>query len=259
MQDVNGKVVSIQKINTNYTKMMLEVPEITKISEPGQFVHVDCGQGVYSLLRRPLSIYRVIGNDLGLLFQIKGEGTKWLADRQPGDKISLLGPLGRGFTLPSHGTIVLVAGGIGIAPLFFLTQEAIKKQLTVEFFFGAKNQDSLILADGLENLGVRLHIAMEDGSAGYQGMITDVLNKQLKNIIPQAIFACGPEPMLKSVTKIGIDTGIETQVSLEARMACGVGACRGCVTTIQREGEITLENVCSEGPVFNGREVVFHD
>jgi dihydroorotate dehydrogenase electron transfer subunit len=153
--------------------------------------------------------------------------------------------------------VIIAAGGIGIAPLFFLAREALDKHLPVTILFGARSKESLCLLEGVTEMAAEVKIATEDGSEGLRGLVTDLLQDSLNNSRPEVIYACGPEPMLKSVAAMGIDRGIETQISLEARMACGLGACRGCVTLVRRRGESVYENVCSIGPVFRGSEVVF--
>ncbi|ATW27171.1 dihydroorotate dehydrogenase electron transfer subunit [Candidatus Formimonas warabiya] len=257
MKESYAKVIYNETVGAGFAKICLEVPEIARLCQPGQFVHVNCGGGVYSLMRRPLSIHQIEDGALVLLFQIKGEGTKWLSQRQAGEQVDLIGPLGRGFELPDRGPVVLAAGGIGIAPLFFLAQEARKKQLPVTLLFGARNQAGLCLLDGIGAWCTEIMVATEDGSEGVQGKVTDLLHDFISKSKPEAVYACGPEPMLKTVVSLGNDRDIETQISLEARMACGVGACRGCVTLVRKRGELVYENVCSTGPVFRGREVVF--
>jgi dihydroorotate dehydrogenase electron transfer subunit len=259
MKELHARVISSEILTEDFAKISIEAPEIADAGKPGQFVHIKCGQGVYSLMRRPLSIHHVKDRALVLLFQIKGEGTNWLARRQPGDLVDLTGPLGRGFVLPEKGPVVLIAGGIGIAPLFFLARAAFEKHLPVTFLFGARNSESLCLLDGITETAAEVKIATEDGSEGVRGLVTDLLKDSINNSKPEAIYACGPEPMLKSVVTIGNNLGVETQVSLEARMACGIGACRGCVTLVRKRGESVYENVCSAGPVFRGSEVFFDE
>jgi dihydroorotate dehydrogenase electron transfer subunit len=259
MKDLHARVISSEILTEGFARICIEAPEIAGAGKPGQFVHVRCGRGVYSLMRRPLSIHQVKDRALVLLFQIKGEGTSWLAQRQPGEFVDLMGPLGQGFVLPEKGPVVLAAGGIGIAPLFFLARQAREKQLPVTILFGARNNETLCLLNGITEMAAEVKIATEDGSEGLRGLVTDLLKDSIKTSKPEAIYACGPEPMLKSVATIGNDWGIETQVSLEARMACGVGACRGCVTLVRKRGESVYENVCSAGPVFRGSEVVFDE
>lgn len=259
MKEFSARVISCETLTKKFARITLEVPEIAKTCEPGQFVHVNCGRGVYSLMPRPISVHQVKDTTLVLLFQIKGEGTKWLARRQPGEFVDLIGPLGHGFILPKNGPVILMAGGIGIAPLCFLAQEVLKKQMSVTILYGVRNKESLCLLEGIREMGAEIRIATEDGSEGLKGVVTHLLKDSIYESKPEVIYACGPEPMLKSVVMMAKDLCIETQVSLEARMACGVGACRGCVTQIQKRGELVYENVCSSGPVFLGSEVAFDE
>ncbi|MGI6630341.1 MAG: dihydroorotate dehydrogenase electron transfer subunit [Bacillota bacterium] len=259
MKDLIAQVTVCEMLNKDFARITIDAPEIAETCKPGQFVHIRCGQGVYSLMRRPISVYQVKDKTLVLLFQIKGEGTKWLSRRRPGDFVDLIGPLGQGFTLPEKGPVWAVAGGIGIAPLCFLVQEIRQKNIPLVMFFGARSKDSLCLIEEIKNWGVDIRIATEDGSAGVRGFVTELFEKSLYASKPEAIYACGPESMLKTVVNLAKDLGVESQVSLEERMACGLGACRGCVTMIQRNGKLIYENVCSSGPVFLGREVVFDE
>jgi len=258
MKVINGKVISCETLTKDFTRIVLEAPEIAGAARPGQFVHVNCGQGVYSLMRRPISVHDVYADKLVLLFQIKGEGTKWLTGRRPGDLVDLMGPLGHGFSLPQKGPALLVAGGIGVAPLCFLAKEIQKKQVPLTVLFGARDQESLCLLADIEKTGAKIKVATEDGSAGRRGLVTQLLEEAFHEAKPEIIYCCGPELMLKAVVTFSGNMGIETQVSLEERMACGIGACRGCVAIIKRNGISGYENVCSSGPVFRGSEVVFH-
>lgn len=240
---------------------LLEVndPVLAAKSQPGQFVQIHCGGGINSILRRPLSIHQAGKESAAFLFQVKGEGTRWLADRSPGSIVDILGPLGRGFKLAAGGSIALVAGGIGLAPLFFLCRRAVRGNLEVTVFIGAKDASRVFLSRELEQAGAKVFITTEDGSMGTKGLVTDTLEEYLNEHRPDGIYTCGPRPMMAEVARLGTGKGIITEVSLEARMACGLGACRGCVTPVRREGRIAYVNVCSTGPVFSAEEVFFNE
>lgn len=247
-------------VSADVASMTLLAPEVTAVCKPGQFAHVFCGGGAYSLTRRPLSISKVEGDHLGFLFQVKGEGTRWLASRRAGDMVDVMAPLGSGcYQLPDSGSIIIAAGGIGYAPVIFLAQRAVAQGLRVKMALGARNRESLYCLDEMERLGIAVQIATEDGSAGEKGFATLPLERMINEEKPEGIYSCGPEPMLASVARMGRQYGVPVQVSMEERMACGVGACKGCVVSVKTGEGTHYQNVCSEGPVFRGEEVFFDE
>ncbi|WP_312642717.1 dihydroorotate dehydrogenase electron transfer subunit [Hydrogenoanaerobacterium sp.] len=253
-------VVEARMVAPHVASLTVLAPEVAEICKPGQFAHVYCGGGVYSLTRRPLSISKVEGDKLGFLFHVKGEGTKWLADRKQGDLVDIMAPLGSGcYELPENGNIIIAAGGIGLAPVIHLAQVAVAKGLTVSMVFGARDKDNVYCLEELERLGIPVQVATEDGSVGGRGFVTAPLERALQAEKPTGIFSCGPVPMLKAVVKLAKQYGVPVQVSMEERMACGVGACKGCVTTVKDANGTHYKNVCSDGPVFKGEEVFFDE
>jgi len=230
-------------------------------AKPGQFLHIKCGKAAAPFLRRPLSIHRVDKEQglLFLLFQVKGAGTLWLASQQPGDVLDILGPLGNGFKPPARDSaLLLVAGGIGIAPLFFLAEEAAAKGSLVKVVIGARNLDHLLLLDKLAEAGATVLAATEDGSFGFRGTAIDLLTKALQEEKADLICACGPRGMLAKTASIAEKRQIPCFVSLEEYMACGVGACRGCaIKVLTSDGNMDYLNVCSHGPVFAAGEVAW--
>jgi len=234
----------------NACLIRLEAPQIAPKAQPGQFVMVRCGEKGEYQLRRPLSVHRREGNQIALLFNVVGGGTQWLSQRQPGEKLDLLGPLGNGFSLnPDAKRLVVVAGGIGIAPLVFLADEAVKHGKEVTLLYGAPTATQLYPSKLLPK--VKLVIATEDGTMGEKGMITDLLPDFTREA--DQIFACGPLPMYRTMAQM---PGLKTaQVSLEVRMGCGVGVCYGCtVKTLNG-----LKQVCQDGPVFEMDDVLWEE
>lgn len=233
-------------------------PEIANQARPGQFVMVRCSEGYDPLLRRPLSIHRVALGEreqgaLALLFAVVGRGTRWLARRKEGDMIDLLGPLGRGFEIgPESRNLLLVAGGIGIAPLVALAQKAIANGSEVTLLLGAPTQAQLYPADLLPPQ-VRLVVATEDGSAGTKGLVTDLLARLAAEA--DQVFACGPISMYRAMASQGwqILQGKSVQVSLEVRMGCGFGFCYGCAV----ETWSGLKLVCKDGPIFELGDIIW--
>jgi dihydroorotate dehydrogenase electron transfer subunit len=223
----------------------LESPQIASQAWPGQFVMVRCGEYFEYPLRRPLSIHQQDGNKLALLVNVVGRGTHWLTQCQAGDHLDLLGPLGNGFSIhPGSHNLLLVAGGIGIAPLVFLAQQASSQGQAVELLLGASTAPQLY-PEHLLPPKVKLVTATEDGTAGKKGMITDLLPDFIGGA--DQIFACGPLPMYQTMARMLELRNKPVQVSLEMRMGCGLGVCYGC--TVQTKNG--LKQVCKDGPVFN--------
>lgn len=238
---------------------------IASQAQPGQFLMVRPSKFPEPLLPRPFSIHRVQGDHLDLLFKVVGQGTRQLAGLKKGDRLEVRGPLGRGFVFNGGQEPVLVAGGMGVAPLLFLAETW--KQLPKSFpkgppklYIGARTQNELLGLQEFRRAGVEIFAATEDGSFGQKGLVLGLLKKTLKKPSPnQTLFVCGPNPMLKAVGGWAIQKGIGCQLSLETRMACGLGACLGC-TVARKEGPgWSYVNVCQEGPVFEAREVLWDD
>jgi len=237
--------------------MWLNCPEVTSKAKPGQFIMANCGQEC--LLPRPFSIHQV--NDKGamaLLYAVLegGKGTHWLSQRQKDDTVELLGPLGNGFFINSgSNNLLLVAGGIGIAPLRFLAQEALYQGYSVTLLLGAPTANQLYSKHFLPP-EAELIIATEDGTAGKKGMITDLL----PDFIDWAdqIFACGPIAMYHNMSadvQRELFKNKPVQISLEVRMGCGLGVCYGC-TVKTKNG---LKQVCKDGPVFDLENIVWDE
>lgn len=254
MKQVLAPVIGTSEVMPGVFFVTLEAPEIASVAQPGQFLMVRCGED--TLLRRPLSIHQVSKKTrLALLFKVIGKGTKWLAQRKVGDKLDLLGPLGNGFTIdPNVKNLLLLAGGIGIAPLGFLAQEALKLGHTVRLLLGAPSARHLYPMRYLPTVS-ELLIATDDGSTGEKGLITDILPKFIDRV--DQVFACGPLPMYRDMLAKHSDLLKDkpVQISLEMRMGCGIGVCYAC-TVKTRNG---LKQVCKDGPVFEMRDVVWDE
>jgi len=261
--------------------LRLKTPAIAKAATPGQFIHARCAERLDPLLRRPFSIHSVKGDTLEVFYKVVGRGTKLLSERKPGDTLDIIGPLGKGFEKSARhlfsekkvpGTF-LIAGGMGIAPLFFLAEKIAKlkiknEKLKMVAILGAKTKKEIFCAAKLRKLGFKVLVATDDGSAGKKALATDVLKEVLPDTryqIPDTkIYACGPKAMLKEVSRIAARRRIECQVSLENWMGCGVGACFACAVKI-RHGKkkkkqsikFIYKRVCKDGPVFDGAKVVW--
>jgi len=227
--------------------MWLDCPEISHEAHPGQFVMVHCGEE--TVLRRPLSIHRIEGDKLALLYAVIGKGTQWLAECRADDMLDIFGPLGDGFTAqPDSRNLLLVAGGMGIAPLCFLAEESLGQGRNVTILYGTANEDRYHLPAGVTELA-----ATEDGSVGYKGMITELVPEHAE--WADQIFACGPLPMYRAMSQVPELKNKPVQVSLEMRMGCGMGTCYAC-TIRTRQG---LRQVCKDGPVFNLNDIIWEE
>jgi dihydroorotate dehydrogenase electron transfer subunit len=247
-------ITSNKEIVPGIFQMSLIAPELAGIACPGQFVMVRCGED--TVLRRPLSVHRADGEKLALLFQVKGKGTEWLSQCKKGDKLDVFGVMGNGFKIaPGTRNLLLVAGGIGIAPLYYLAEKAAVAGKRVTLLIGTATAKQSYPTTLLPT-GVKCVLATEDGSTGRKGMVTDLLPEYA--VSTDQIFACGPLPMLRYLAKEQEKLGIRNksvQISLEMRMGCGVGVCYGC-TIHTKSG---LKQVCKDGPVFALDEVIWDD
>jgi len=255
----NNPVIESSRIITN-TEVMpcvyllwLESPRIAETVIPGQFVMLGCGEK--NLLRRPLSVHRVDDDkkNIALFYSVVGRGTNWLSETSTGENLSLLGPLGNGFHInPVSKEVLLVGGGMGVAPLAFLAQNTIEKGIAVKLLLGAQSVSSLcpshLLSEGMECI-----TTTEDGSCGRKGLVTGCLPELAAGA--DHVFACGPSPMYRALAEEACLKGKPVQVSLEVRMACGTGICYGC-TINTRNG---LKQVCKDGPVFGLSDVLWDE
>lgn len=233
--------------------MVLHVGDMARTSQmrPGQFLHIKCGDGL--LLRRPISISRWTGSSTGdtmtIVFEVRGEGTLWLAERQEGEFLDVLGPLGNGFDV-KDAPYLLVGGGIGVPPMQGCAAVTEGKSTAI---LGFRSEDRAILLKHFELLCTKVLVATDDGSLGYHGFVDALVRQELeKEHHYQGVLACGPKPMLKNVAKAAAEFGVPCQVSMEERMACGVGACLGCAIRM-KDG--SMRHVCKDGPVFDAGEV----
>jgi dihydroorotate dehydrogenase electron transfer subunit len=258
--DIQAEVVSNRQINPVTFLMGLDVPDIASAANPGQFVMLRVNNGVDPLLRRPFSICGTGDrNILFILYKTVGSGTGVLSEKKLGERLWVMGPLGNGFSLPAPGNkAIMVAGGIGIAPLNFLAG-AIKKK-PIEFMIGFASSGDIIPNGQITDRDMNISIATDDGSFGYPGMVTELLIECLDRQVHQSdkllIYACGPMPMLKKTALIAADRNIICWVSLEAMMACGLGACQGCAVKVMQQDKPTpYRHVCKDGPVFPSTDI----
>lgn len=233
--------------------------ELTRaMNEPGQFVHVKVSEGIDPLLRRPLSIANIEHekDQFTLIYRKQGRGTAILAKKNPGDKLDILGPLGHGFPVEEvekGKTALLVGGGIGVPPLYELSKCLREQGVKVIHVLGFQTKEAIFYEEAFTELG-ETFIATEDGTYGVKGFVTDViLNEKIKF---DCLYSCGPTPMLKAL-KNSYGEDKKVYLSLEERMACGIGACFACVChTSEDPNGSSYKKVCSDGPVFAAEEVL---
>jgi dihydroorotate dehydrogenase electron transfer subunit len=258
---VKCKILSNKQVAKDHFAVEIESAYLAKNSSPGQFVSVRVREtGTYPLLRIPLGVHAIRKNSIILLYKVVGEGTAMLSSRQKNETLNVLGPLGNGFDLEKFKKegfkkAIIVAGGHGIAPLYALAEKLVSQNKKVEVFLGACTREHVVGARELRAKGIKVHVATEDGTCGHKGYVTDPLKQALikdtVKITGAMIFACGPRPMLAALSKDARMYGIPAQVSLDAYMACGVGACLGCAVRTKSGYKM----VCKDGPVFDAQQI----
>ncbi len=221
--------------------------------EPGQFVMVEIpGREVF--LRRPFGIVRLEGGCAEILYKVVGPGTRALSMVPVGAELRVMGPCGKGFRLPEEtsGTAVRVAGGYGIAPLYGLCERLVAMGRGAVVYYGAKSKSEFLCLGELKEIGVAVSLSTEDGSEGARGLITERLGDDIGAIDRPALYACGPEGLMRAVVKLAAEKGVPAQVSMEAYMACGIGVCMGCVC---KDKDGNFVRACREGPVFDAKDL----
>jgi dihydroorotate dehydrogenase electron transfer subunit len=259
-----AKTVDNISLNKHFRLLNLSPLSDIDIPKPGQFYMLQAGDAYDPLLKRPFSIFRHEDNSLSFLYRIRGKGTLSLSHLKSGDIINAIGPLGNSYPEP-HGDFIALAGGIGIASLLHLLTRFKNKAY---LFYGARDKEELVMLNEAKAISKESFITTDDGSEGEKGLITELLKSflNLKSEISNfklPIYACGPTPMLRELSKVVADKDIKCYVSLEEHMACGVGACLGCVVRVRgqntedRTQNWSYKRVCKEGPVFDIREIVW--
>ena len=248
MRHESGEILEHDQLSEDVYRVRIGSQHMYGDASPGQFVMLEVSPGLDPLLRRPFSLHEVDSDSFQILYRVVGRGTQVLSGRRTGELLDTIGPLGSGFDL-LEGNVLLVAGGMGIAPLLFLARLLKQGGQEPVLLYGARTASSLVAREGFEKLAVPVKLATEDGSAGFKGTCTELLESELPGSGYTGIYACGPAPMLAAVKDISERLGISScQVSVEERMACGVGACLGCSVGSSKGGYVT---VCKDGPVFD--------
>ena len=260
MIDELCETAAVEDLGHGYRRIALTAPVVAAVAAPGQFVHLRVPGLEASALRRPFSIFDAEGERLGIVYKVVGRGTEALAAGRAGEKIRVLGPLGRGFPLAVRGKALLIGGGYGSAPLHFLARRLLASGVAadrIEVFLGGRTAGDLVEADRFSALGLRTFLATNDGSVGEKGFVTVPLDAEIARHqaagAPFELFACGPDPMLRAVAERAVAAKAPGWISMDRHMVCGVGACYACIQQTVRGNE----RCCVDGPVFAAADLVW--
>ena len=255
---VCAKLIKKEKLLEGLYKFSVEAKEIVEAAKPGNFVEIRVNENLDPFLRRPISIYSLDKENgiLEFIFQVRGNGTNILAQKEVGDLIDIIGPLGSGtFKFENKKNIAIIGGGIGIFPLYELAKQAKDSEINVYIYLGFRNKELVTLEKEFKEVSNNVTITTDDGSYGEEGFAINYLEKDLEKF--DEIYACGPLPMLKAVKKLSEERQIPCQISLEEKMGCGLGVCLGCAVKTAASPKDAPEyvHVCKAGPVFDSRIV----
>ncbi len=259
MFDFLCEVIEHDEVSKEYCLLKLFAGEIAHTARPGQFVHLRIPGLEQGSLRRPFSIFNTDKGLLWILYKSVGRGTEVMKKLEPGEEVKVIGPLGNGFPLQREVESILVAGGYGVAPLYFLATRLKRKGVLV---VGGRSADDILVTDMFVGMGWRVVVATVDGSSGVKGLVTDPLLDELKRVEATGggceLFVCGPDGMLRAVGELARQYGCKAWLSLDKHMVCGVGACLACVQKLRRsDGSTWVGRVCSDGPIFEAGEIVW--
>jgi dihydroorotate dehydrogenase electron transfer subunit len=257
MVEQTVQIITNERDTDLYFRLVVNAPQIAPLVQPGQFAHVRILPLREALLRRPFSIFQVSGSTLSILYKNIGKGTDVLSRMRPGEELSMIGPLGHGFTLPPPAgeTPLLVAGGYGMAALYLLAERS--PQQGIVFVGGRRRVDILCEAE-FRALGWEVRVTTEDGNHGEKGLVTQSLLTELKRRAPgRKLFACGPTPMLKAIGRLADEFKLPAELSLDEHMGCGIGVCLTCVVPIKAGDGWEYQRTCTDGPVFYSRQVAW--
>jgi dihydroorotate dehydrogenase electron transfer subunit len=260
MLEQTVQITANERDTDSYFRLVLRAPQIAPLIQPGQFAHVRIPPLKDALLRRPFSIFQVEGGAFSILYKTVGKGTEALSRMRTGEELSVIAPLGHGFTVPEAGgeTPLLVAGGYGMAAMFLLAQRSPQKGIV---FVGGRRRVDILCEHEFAALGWEIRPTTEDGSHGEKGLVTQPLIAALRAPRPALrtfkLFACGPTPLLKAVGKIAEDFDLPAELSADEHMCCGTGVCLTCVIPVKTAAGWEYQRTCTEGPVFDSRQIMW--
>lgn len=253
--DERARVLSNEQVGPRLYKIVLEAPKMAAAIEPGQFVHMQLTGMEAHILRRPFSVYRADreAGTIEIIYQTVGEGTQFMTTYEPGVSCMLIGAMGHGWQV-EEGASLIVGGGVGAAPLFLFAEKLAAEGRAFEVVLGAQTASMLVTRDDYAQLlGRDPIVATDDGSAGYAGFCTEPVCEALASGAYATVYCCGPEPLMRAVAALADEAGVTCYVSMEKRMACGVGACLSCVV----QTTAGKRRSCVDGPVFDAKDVVW--
>lgn len=244
----------MEHVCERFVHLVLDAPDLSRDSRPGQIVNVRVADGLEPVFRRPFGIFRSNGT-VGILFEVRGRGTQALAQKQPGEMLDVLGPLGNTFTLPGpkDTDAVLIAGGIGAAPLLSLAEFLKDSGKRLTLLYGVRDKSYVFDTGKFQGTGCVIHVATDDGSAGVHGDVSQLFDRIPSESGTTRLYVCGPVAMMKCVQDFARARGLKGECLCEEVMGCGTGACRGCVIRTKNG----YRTVCQDGPVFDLEEVIF--
>ncbi len=254
------RVLENRELSHQNYRLIFDSKEIARAAQPGQFLQIGA---TGCLLKRPFSVCDVAGSRVTILYKIVGKGTTAMAALQKGDKLDVVGPLGRPFSaMPDWFHRVFVGGGVGVPPLYFLAKRERGKSKMDKVFIGARKKSDLLYVSEFKKLGLGVQTATEDGSAGKKGYVTGPFQQYLNTLTDMekahaVVFTCGPKAMMKAVSEVCAKHAITCIASLEEIMGCGVGVCMGCVMKVKRGDDFFYERVCTEGPVMETDKILW--
>jgi dihydroorotate dehydrogenase electron transfer subunit len=251
-----AEIADNRKLNDDYSLLTFVPLRKPPEPKPGQFFMLGIEGDYDPLLKRPFSLFRRTPKGFQILYRIRGRGTSLMRNLGRGSVLDVLGPLGNSYPLPPKGhASVIVAGGIGVASVFSLAERLAEAKNKAHIFYGARGANDLLMVSALRKVAGKLSLSTDDGSCGDRGCVTDLLGISSSGAVDKktVLYACGPRKMLEAVARIAETRGIDAYVSMEENMACGIGACLGCVVkTVSGH-----KRVCKEGPVFHAKEIVW--
>jgi dihydroorotate dehydrogenase electron transfer subunit len=245
------EIVNTAWLTETVFALSVRSPELVEKSKPGQFLHIKCGNE--QLLRRPISICSIYNDEIWIVVEVRGEGTKWLSKQSPGYTLDILGPLGNGFSIPD-GKIIVVGGGVGAPPMLLTAAMATGGAMAI---LGFRDKSKVILRSEFLSVCDHVYITTDDGSYGIHGKVTDPLEVLLEEEKYAAVLSCGPKIMQKAVFDVCKRYNVPCQVSLEEHMGCGVGACLVCACETKINGIDEMSRVCVDGPVFDANTIIW--
>ncbi len=247
-------VVSNEKLCPKFFRLCLDAKSILKKVKPGQFVHIRVSDGLEPFFRRPFSIYRA-KKYIEIFYEVVGRGTEILSQKKKGDFLDVIGPVGTPFKLPDSKVkqVVMVAGGIGVAPFLPLSDVLKKRNMELVLLYGGRTKGHVYPMKEFRDNGCKVHVSTDDGSVGVKGRVSKLFSKIKVDSTSTVIYTCGPKPMMASVQNFSREHGLKGQAACEEVMACALGACLGC-SVKTTEG---FKTVCYDGPVFDLEKIIF--